>query len=85
MTYNIIRCQDYLALTQDVQELIDQGSRPVGGAFYGDGNFYQTMILIEPEPEPDPDKPVTTEELVKMAMKNMMDDPEMPPTSTAQQ
>lgn len=82
MTYNIIRCQDYLALTQDVQELIDQGSRPVGGAFYGDGNFYQTMILIEPEPEPP--KP-TTEELVKMAMTSMVNDPEMPPTSTAQQ
>lgn len=82
MKYNIIRCQDYLALTQDVQELIDQGSRPVGGAFYGDGNFYQTMILIEPEPEhPKP----TTEQLIKMAMKNLTDDPEMPPTSTAQQ
>lgn len=69
-------------LTEKVQALIQEGYRPVGGAFYGDGWFHQTMILIEPEPEPP--KP-TTEQLIKMAMKNLTDDPEMPPTSAAQQ
>lgn len=79
MKYSIISGLDTLELIKNVQESLEDGYRPVGGAFHGDGWFHQTMILIEPDPEPP--KP-TTEELVKMAMTSMVNDPEMPPTST---
>ena len=82
MKYEIISGQDTLELAENVQSLLVDGYRPVGGAFHGNCLFHQTMILIEPEPEPP--KP-STEQLIKMAMKNLTDDPEMPPTSTAQQ
>jgi len=82
MKYSIVSGLDTLELIKNVQAALEEGCRPVGGAFHGDGWFHQTMILIEPEPEPP--KP-TTEQLIKMAMKNLTDDPEMPPTSTAQQ
>ena len=82
MKYSIVSGLDTLELIKNVQEALEEGCRPVGGAFYGDGWYHQTMILIEPKPEPP--KP-STEQLIKMAMKNLTDDPEMPPTSTAQQ
>lgn len=82
MKYNIIGHKYLTDLIDAVQVKIEQGWRPVGGAFCDEHHVYQTMILIEPEPEPP--KP-TTEELVKMAMTSMVNDPEMPPTSTAQQ
>ena len=82
MKYSIVSGLDTLELIKNVQAALEEGCRPVGGAFHGDGWFHQTMILIEPEPEPP--KP-STEQLIKVAMKNLTDDPEMPPTSTAQQ
>ena len=82
MKYSIVSGLDTLELIKNVQAALEEGCRPVGGAFHGDGWFHQTMILIEPEPEPPTP---TTEQLIKTAMKNLTDDPEMPPTSTAQQ
>lgn len=82
MKYNILTRKHLTEFIGLVQANIEDGWRPVGGAFCDADHFYQTMILIEPEPEPP--KP-TTEQLIKMAMKNLTDDPEMPPTSTAQQ
>ena len=82
MKYRIVSGQDTLELIKSTQEALEEGYRPVGGAFHGDGWFHQTMIFIEPEPEPP--KP-STEQLIKVAMRNLTDDPEMPPTSTAQQ
>lgn len=76
MKYKIHSGTNTEEFIKDINGFFEQGWRPIGGPFWTGKGVGQALILVEPEPEPE--KP-TTQELVRSAMADMMNDPEMQP------
>lgn len=62
MKYKIIEEEYTARLAEEVEPLMKEGWRPIGGPFFDGDGYCQALILVEPEPEP----PAPTEELIKL-------------------